>query len=241
MNDAALTINHLTVRYRGEPRSAISDVSLQLRRGEILGVLGHSGSGKSTLALTIMNILPHSAQRESGQVDTLNHSLAMIFQESTQALDPVFTIGQQLRSMFRQRGRKSDPLNLLSSMGFEHPADIIKCYPHELSGGMNQRVMLAMALGCQPDILIADEPTSALDVVSQARVMNLLMENARAAHTAVLLISHDLGLVAQYCDRVMVLDEGRCVEEAPVDALFSEPGSKTMRDMLAAVPRLGLS
>ena len=165
----------------------------------------------------------------------------MIFQESTQALDPVFTIGHQLQSIYRRRGQDSDPLKFLSAMGFENPADVMRCYPHELSGGMNQRVMLAMALGCRPDILIADEPSSALDVISQARVMNALADNARASQTAVLLISHDLGLVAQYCDRVLVMDQGRCVEEATVETLFDHPATDTTRNMLAAVPGLGLS
>ena len=166
----------------------------------------------------------------------------MIFQEPLTALDPVFTAGSQLcfvfgrhRGMTKREARESS-IAMLERVGFADPGRIMRSYPHQLSGGMRQRVMIAMAMACQPRVLIADEPTTALDVTTQAQVLSQLVLLGRESGTSILLITHDLGLVAQYCDRALVMLEGRIVEQATVEALFAKPRHPYTRSLLASVP-----
>jgi ABC-type dipeptide/oligopeptide/nickel transport system ATPase component len=168
----------------------------------------------------------------------------MIFQEPLTALDPVFTAGSQLCFVFgRHRGKtrreaRESSITMLERVGFADPGQIMRSYPHQLSGGMRQRVMIAMAMACQPRVLIADEPTTALDVTTQAQVLSQLVLLGREAGTSILLITHDLGVVAQYCDRALVMLEGRIVEQATVEQLFAKPRHPYTRSLLASVPKV---
>jgi len=168
----------------------------------------------------------------------------MIFQEPLTALDPVFTAGSQLCSVFgRHRGKarreaRECSIDMLQRVGFADPGRIMQSYPHQLSGGITQRVMIAMAMACRPRVLIADEPTTALDVTTQAQVLSQLTRLGRESGTSILLITHDLGVVAQYCDRAMVMLDGRIVEQATVEELFARPRHPYTRSLLASVPRV---
>jgi ABC-type dipeptide/oligopeptide/nickel transport system ATPase component len=172
--------------------------------------------------------------------------MSMIFQEPLTALDPVFTVGNQLASVFRRhRGQtranaRLSSITMLESVGFADAPDVLQSYPHQLSGGMRQRVMIAMAMACTPRVLIADEPTTALDVTTQAQVLDQLIRLGRDHGTSILLITHDLGVVAQYCDRAAVMLDGRIVEEAIVEDLFAHPQHAYTRDLLATTPGAGL-
>ncbi|MEZ6122797.1 MAG: ABC transporter ATP-binding protein [Planctomycetaceae bacterium] len=250
-SDIVLSVRHLETSFRTDrgPAMAISDVSFDLLRGEALGLVGESGCGKSVTSKSILRLLPEHitsygthSQVMLGSENLLKltepqmrkirgNRIAMIFQEPMTALNPVFTIGWQLdealkyHTQLNRRQRRQRVLELLDMVEMPNPAKRIDEYPHQLSGGMRQRVVIAMALACEPEILIADEPTTALDVTIQAQILKLINDLQKRTGTAVLLITHDLGVVAQTCDRVVVMYAGQVVEQAPVNDLFHDPAS----------------
>jgi peptide/nickel transport system ATP-binding protein len=259
-----LSVEGLTVSVRTEAglRPLVEDLSFTLRRGETLAIAGESGSGKSITSLAIMGLLPPPAVRVTagrirlGQTDLTaategqmrairGDRIAMIFQEPMTSLNPVLTIGTQLAEAIRAHDpisraeARRRALAALTSVRLSQPERRMDQFPHELSGGMRQRVMIAMALALRPEVLIADEPTTALDVTVQREVLDLLRDLQRDLGTAIILITHDMGVVAEMADRVIVMKSGRMVEEAPAAALFRAPTEPYTRDLLAAVPRIG--
>jgi peptide/nickel transport system ATP-binding protein len=239
---------------------AVDDVSFQLDRGELLGLVGESGCGKSMTALSIMRLIAPPGRIVEGQIlfdgkDLLKLSdaemremrgddVAMIFQDPMTSLNPVFTVGEQIGEalrLHRKLSRKEARLATIEAMrevAIPDPARRLNDYPHQLSGGMRQRVMIAMALACNPKLLIADEPTTALDVTIQAQILELLNDLRKQRELAVLLITHDLGVVAEVADRVAVMYTGRIVEESPVDELFARPKHPYTEGLLRSVPKL---
>ena len=258
-----LTVEGLTVsvRDRGVLRPLVEDLSFSLAAGETLAIAGESGSGKSITSLALMGLLPNNVAVSSGravlngvEVTALPESrlralrgptMAMIFQEPMTSLNPVLRIGTQLIEAVRAHeplstaAARARALEALERVRIPEAARRMGQYPHELSGGMRQRVMIAMALALRPRLLIADEPTTALDVTVQREVLDLLKDLQAETGTAVILITHDMGVVAETADRVVVMREGRKVEEAPVGQIFTAPDREYTRDLLAAVPRLG--
>jgi peptide/nickel transport system ATP-binding protein len=258
-----LSVANLTTTFatsRGEI-AAIDDVSFSLEEGEILGIVGESGSGKSVTALTIMGLLPVPPARvAAGEVRFADQVLtrlpetamrrirgagiAMVFQEPMTSLNPVFTIGEQVMETIRaherlsQRALYTRSLEMLERVGIPSAARRMSDYPHQLSGGQRQRVMLAIALACRPRLLIADEPTTALDVTIQAQILDLIMDQRDASGMAIIIITHNMGVVAETADRVLVMYAGRIVEEAPVSRLFDHPLHPYTRGLLECVPSL---
>jgi peptide/nickel transport system ATP-binding protein len=242
---------------------AVDGVSFSLRRGETLGIVGESGCGKSMTAMALMQLSPASGDAISGSVRFKHQELlslpdqemrrlrgndiAMIFQEPMTSLNPVLTVGQQIAEAVRlhQNVSRADAwrraVEMLGFLQIPDPERRAREYPHQLSGGMRQRAMIAIALSCEPEVLIADEPTTALDVTIQAQIMALLTELRQKFGTSLILITHDLGLVAETCDRVMVMYAGRVVESASVIDLFAAPRHPYTRGLLEAMPRLGAS
>ena len=241
---------------------AVDGVSYTLDRGETLGVVGESGSGKSVTAMTIMGLISMPPGKiEGGDVryrgrsilemteEEMQHirgnDIAMIFQDPMTSLNPVYKIGKQVGEGLRlHRGySKQEALKrateLLDLVGIPEPEKRVNEYPHQFSGGMRQRVMIAMALACDPDILIADEPTTALDVTIQAQILELMEDIRAKKNTGILMITHDLGVVAEMCSRVVVMYAGRIVEEAPVQELFADPKHPYTQGLIGSVPKLG--
>lgn len=240
---------------------AVDDVSFTIARGETLALVGESGSGKSATALSIMGLVAPPGRVVDGRIlfdgrdlrqatpamwtALRGAQLAMVFQDSLTSLNPVFTVGEQIAEMLRRhKGLPSrqawrQAVDALASVAIPDPARRARQYPHEMSGGMRQRVMMAMALSCNPRLLIADEPTTALDVTIQAQILELIAVQRRERNLGVLLITHDLGVVAQAADRAAVMYAGRIVEAAPVETLFSRPQHPYTQGLLASVPRLG--
>ena len=262
--DPVLAVRNLSVEVATATggRRVLDALDFTLARGETLCLAGESGSGKSMTALALMGLLPAPmARRVSGEIvlegtdlATLSErrlravraaGISMIFQEPMTSLNPIMTIGDQLGEVLlahgavRRRDLKDRTVALLEDVRLTSPADRLRQYPHELSGGMRQRVMIAMALACDPAVLIADEPTTALDVTVQAEILELIAEQQRKRGTAVLLITHDMGVVAETADRVLVLRHGVALEHAPVAELFAAPRHAYTRELLDAVPRLG--
>ena len=258
-----LSIEALTVAFRTESgeATAIEDVSLSLAPGEILGVVGESGSGKSVTALSVMGLLPEPAARIvsgrvvfEGQVLTglsearmrrvRGPGIGMVFQEPMTSLNPVFSIGEQITETLAAHGernggkRRDRAVEMLERVGIPSAARRLADYPHQLSGGQRQRVMIAMALACRPRLLIADEPTTALDVTIQASILDLVLDLRDQLGMAVLLIPHNMGVIAEVADRVAVMYAGRVVEQAPVEAIFAAPGHPYTRALLGCVPSL---
>lgn len=256
-----LAIKDLVVQFRTENGvlKALDGVNLEIYRGETLGVVGESGSGKSVTALSIMRLLAKPAgQIQSGSIlfegqDLVNMSerelrklrgnrISMIFQEPMTSLNPVFTVGDQIMEAIRlhQGLNKKDALKkaieMLDLVGISSAKDRVHNYPHQMSGGMRQRVMIAMALSCKPDLLIADEPTTALDVTIQAQIMELLSNLQKEFGMGIILITHDLGVVAETCDRVAVMYAGQIVEEASIDQIFKDPRHPYTLGLLRSVP-----
>ena len=242
---------------------AVDGVSFSLRRGETLAIVGESGCGKSVTALSLMRLVADPPGRTVGGavrldgIDLLGldaaamrqirgKEISMIFQEPMTSLNPVMTIGRQIGEALMLHGaasRKSTrarTLEMLQLVGIPEPVQRVKEYPHQLSGGMRQRAMIAMALACNPKVLIADEPTSALDVTIQAQILELMASLRHKLGTAVILITHDLGVVAETADRVIVMYAGRKVEEAAVDELFAQPLHPYTRGLMRSIPRLAL-
>jgi len=257
-----LEIDDLRVGIRGNPAAEIlRGVSLAIGRGETLAVVGESGCGKSLTSLAVMGLLPDGLEKRGGSIRfegaalpiTDNEAMrkirgrriGMVFQEPMAALNPVFTIGDQVAEVILEHEAVSGAdamarvVELLERVGLPDPARIAREHPHRLSGGQRQRVVIAMALACRPDLLIADEPTTALDVTVQAQIMRLLQELQRDLGIAILLITHNLGLVAQVAGRVAVMYAGRKVEEAATVELFAAPRHPYTRGLLAATPRPG--
>lgn len=245
----------------GTDYNAVDKVSFNVKPGEIVGIVGESGCGKSVMSLSIMKLLPKGIGKiKSGEVifDGLNlekmsesqinkirgKDVSMIFQEPMTSLNPVFTIGYQLQEVLfnhlkisKQEARQK-AIALLKSVGISRPDKIVDEYPHQLSGGMRQRVMIAIAIACQPKLLIADEPTTALDVTVQAQILELLKEIQAVNDMSVILITHDLGVIAEMCDEVMVMYAGRIVERTDVDTLFHNPKHPYTTLLLGAIPKM---
>jgi peptide/nickel transport system ATP-binding protein/oligopeptide transport system ATP-binding protein len=258
-----LELRGLTTAFqtaRGEI-SAIEDISFELNAGEILGIVGESGSGKSVTALTIMGLLPQPPARiAAGSVRFAGEELttaspnrmekirgagiAMVFQEPMTSLNPVFTIGEQIMETVRAHERMSASaqraraIEMLDRVGIPSATKRLNDYPHQLSGGQRQRVMIAMSLACRPKLLIADEPTTALDVTIQAQVLDLLMDLRDELGMAILIITHNMGVIAEVADRVLVMYAGRIVEQSPAADLFDAPQHPYTKGLLACVPTL---
>jgi peptide/nickel transport system ATP-binding protein len=259
-----LEIADLRVSFSGDGQRvthAVQGVSLTLERGKTLGLVGESGSGKSVTALSVMRLLPKDTSQVSGVIrlegrellhlseretqDLRGNRMAMIFQEPMTSLNPSYTVGDQIgETLQRHRGlsrsaTKREVIDLLERVRIPSAAARFDEYPHKLSGGMRQRVMIAMALACQPALLIADEPTTALDVTIQAQILDLLKTLQRESGTAILLITHDLGVVAEVADDVAVMYAGEIVERGPVADVLSAPEHPYTVGLLGSIPRLG--
>ncbi len=257
-----LEVNNLRTHFptRAGLVRAVDGVSFYLDRGELLGLVGESGCGKSMTALSIMRLIASPGRIVDGEIlfgdrDLLKLSdsemrqmrgddIAMIFQDPMTSLNPVFTVGEQIaealrlhRKLSRKQARQAT-IEAMREVAIPDPARRVDDYPHQLSGGMRQRVMIAMALACNPKLLIADEPTTALDVTIQAQILELLNELRKQRELAVLLITHDLGVVAEVADRVAVMYTGRIVEESPVGELFARPKHPYTEGLLQSVPKL---
>jgi peptide/nickel transport system ATP-binding protein/oligopeptide transport system ATP-binding protein len=263
--DVALSVRGLSTSFRtGQGLvTAVSHVSFDLMRGEALGIVGESGCGKSVTARSIMRLLPDHVTRygsdsriefngdnlldytERQMRDVRGDQIGMIFQEPMTALNPVFTIGSQIdealvyHTTLNKAQRRARVLELLDLVEIPNPDRRYSEYPHQLSGGMRQRIVIAMALACEPEILIADEPTTALDVTIQSQILRLMNDLRKKSGTAILLITHDLGVVAQMCDRVVVMYAGQIVETAGVDDLFHDPAHPYSKALLESIPHSG--
>jgi peptide/nickel transport system ATP-binding protein len=255
-----LSVKNLTTGFDlgGRFAAAVIDVSFDLSAGETLCLVGESGSGKSLTALSIMRLVQPPGRIAAGQIlfrgrDLLTASeremqrirgaeIGLVFQEPMTALNPVFTIGNQIEETLlvhgqaTRRGARQKAIELLDAVSVPEPARRVRDYPHQLSGGLRQRALIAMALACEPALLIADEPTTALDVTIQAQILDLLRDLQRRLGLALLLITHDLGVVAQMADRVGVMYAGRIVEHAPIRALFADPKHPYTQGLMASMP-----
>lgn len=260
-----LRVRNLTTSFRTDRGvvTAVDDVSFDVYAGETLGIVGESGCGKTVTSKSIMQLLPEhitvydpKSSIEFGGENLLRlkerdmrkvrgAKIAMIFQEPMTSLNPVFTIGWQLDETLRYHTdlnkdqRLARTIEMLRTVDIPEPERRVGEYPHQLSGGMRQRVMIAIALACEPDVLIADEPTTALDVTIQAQILRLMAELKDKFGTATILITHDLGVVAQVCDRVMVMYAGRAIEKAGVHELFHQPQHPYTRALLDSIPKSG--
>ncbi|HUB10550.1 MAG TPA: ABC transporter ATP-binding protein [Acetobacteraceae bacterium] len=262
---ALLEVDHLQTHFRtpdGVVR-AVEGVSLRVHTGETLAVVGESGCGKSVTAMSILRLVQEPPGWTEGSIRFDGHDLlalseremreirgnaiSMIFQEPMTSLNPVLTVGYQVSETVRlhqglsRRQAEQRAIEMLTLVGIPAPTRRAREYPHQLSGGMRQRVMIAMALACRPKLLIADEPTTALDVTIQAQILDLMRDLKARFGAAILLITHDLGVVAEMAERVMVMYAGRKVEEAPVDKIFAHPMHPYTRGLLDSVPKLGSS
>jgi peptide/nickel transport system ATP-binding protein len=258
MADILLDVGDLTISFADN--SPVRNLDFVVRQGETVAIVGESGSGKSLTALALMRLLPKTAVISSGSIrfagqdliglsdramrERRGRDIAMIFQEPMTSLNPVITIGRQIGEVLRlhrglsARQARKRAIEMLDLVRIPEPAKRVDDYPHQLSGGMRQRVMIAIAVACQPQLLIADEPTTALDVTIQAQVLELLDRLRRDLSLGLLLITHDLGVVGQWADRVVVMYAGRKVEEALPDDLFANPLHPYTQGLLAASPRL---
>ncbi|MBY9078119.1 ABC transporter ATP-binding protein [Paenibacillus sp. HN-1] len=259
-----LEINHLRTGFNTDLGEVVSidDISFSLKPGETIGIVGESGCGKSVTSLSIMRLLGKKgriingsllfngtdlAQKsESDMRDIRGNEISMIFQEPMTSLNPVFTIGHQmiegirLHLNMKKKEAKSYAVDMLRKVGIPRPEVIIDEYPHKLSGGMRQRVMIAMALSCKPKLLIADEPTTALDVTIQAQILELMKSLREESGTAIMLITHDLGVIAEMADKVIVMYAGQVVEETDVFTLFKEPKHPYTQALMRSIPHLDL-
>ncbi|HKM65456.1 MAG TPA: ABC transporter ATP-binding protein [Acidisphaera sp.] len=242
---------------------AVEGLSFHIETNETLAIVGESGCGKSVTSMSILRLVPEPPGRIRGAIrfegrdlltlperairDLRGNQISMIFQEPMSSLNPVLTIGRQIGETLQlhqglsRRDAIKRAVDALTLVGIPAPARRVHEYPHQLSGGMRQRVMIAMALACNPKLLIADEPTTALDVTIQAQILDLMREMQQRLGSAIMLITHDLGVVAEMADRVVVMYAGRKVEEAPVRTIFAQPLHPYTRGLLGAVPRLGSS
>ena len=264
MSAPVLSVRDLTVTLDvpgGEPRILLDKVSLDLGKGEVLGLVGESGSGKSLFCRTLVRLLPSGSMRiadgrimlgerdlaragEAEILDVRGGRIGMIFQNPTSHLDPVMTVGDQLAEGIRYhqgldaRAARKEAIAILRQIGFPEPERQVDAYPHEFSGGMRQRAMIGVALSCNPEILIADEPTTALDVTIQAQILQLLMDIRRERGLSIILITHDLGIVAQTCDRIAVMREGRLVEQGDKRDLLRSPSHPYTKALIGSHPSM---
>jgi peptide/nickel transport system ATP-binding protein len=266
MNEPLLEVTDLRTYFHtdGGTARAVDGVSFHVNEGEVLGIVGESGCGKSVTSLSVMQLIPRPPGElmegtsikfrgeelvgagERRMRDIRGNDIAMIFQEPMTSLNPVFTVGDQigealrLHKSMKKKEARDRAVEMLRLVGIPNPGERADDYPHQLSGGQRQRVMIAMALACEPDLLIADEPTTALDVTIQAQILDLLAELRARLGMAVILITHDLGVVAEVCDRVVVMYAGQVVEHGTVEQIFAEPRHPYTEGLLNAVPRLGV-
>lgn len=263
MSVKLLEVKNLRTEFHTDKGSltAVNDVSFYVGKKEVVGLVGESGSGKSVTSLSILRLLPQNGEISAGEIlledkDLLKMNkkeirnirggdIAMIFQDPMSSLNPVLRVGEQLMECtklhlkYNNEQAREHAIDMIKRVGIPVPEDIMDRYPHQLSGGMSQRIMIAMAMSCNPKVLIADEPTTALDVTIQAQVMELMLELKEKSNIGVLLITHDLGVVAEMCDRVMVMYCGRIVEIADIIPLFSNPLHPYTRGLIASVPKMG--
>src|SRR3954470_17816623 len=260
-----LDIKDLTVEFstrRGTVR-AVKNINLQVARGETVGSVGESGSGKSVTSFAVMRILDRAGRIADGSVmfsgidvknatedemrDLRGREISMIFQNPRAALNPIRKVGRQIEDVLRQHVQADlsqvteKAVEILEQVRIARPRERYHAYPFELSGGMCQRVVMALALACRPQLLIADEPTTGLDVTTQKTVMELVVELTRHRGMSTILITHDLGLAATYCDKVVVMEKGHVVEAAPSRAVFTAPSHKYTQKLMRATPRPGVS
>lgn len=260
-----LEVKHLRTEFFSSKKSsvtAVDDVSFDIKKGEIVGLVGESGCGKSVTSLSIMQLLKDTPGKiTNGEVIFQGHNLldaskkemldirgdkmSMIFQEPMSSLNPSMRIDKQmiegirLHTPLTKAEARKKAADILSQVGIPDPQRVLKNYPHQLSGGMSQRVMIAMALSNNPELLIADEPTTALDVTIQAQILDLMKKLQKEDGSSILLITHDLGVVAEMCTRVIVMYAGKIVEMAPVEKLFATPSHPYTQGLIASVPKLG--
>jgi len=262
MSDSILSVKELRTSFstdNGEVM-AVNGISFDLDRGKILGIVGESGSGKSVTAYSIMRILESNGSIKGGQVlykgeDVTKFSekkmrefrgkcCSIIFQDPMTSLNPVFTVGNQLREAIElhtdRKGKEAEAraVEMLTLVGVNEPEKRVKQYPYELSGGMRQRVMIAMALACEPDILIADEPTTALDVTIQAQILELMQELQKKLGMAIIMVTHDLGVIADMCDEIIVLYGGRVCERGTAEDIFYRPCHEYTKGLLRSIPNV---
>ncbi|MBV8434586.1 MAG: ABC transporter ATP-binding protein [Candidatus Eremiobacteraeota bacterium] len=259
---ALLEVKNLRVTFRTEdgPVTAVNGLTFSLGAGETLGIVGESGSGKSVTALSVMRLLAKNAtvtadriafdgeslpeKSEAEMRKIRGHKIAMIFQDPMTSLNPVLTIGEQIAEAVRlhlglnKRDARDRAIEMLLRVRIPAPQSRLNDYPHQFSGGMRQRVMIAMALSCNPQLLIADEPTTALDVTIQAQVLELMNELQQETGAAIILITHDLGVVAEVCKNVLVMYGGNMVEYGSADQIFADPAMPYTQGLLASLPRL---
>ncbi|QRG65202.1 ABC transporter ATP-binding protein [Brevibacillus choshinensis] len=263
MSKRLLDVKGLTVQFDSPvgPIEVVSDVHFHVNRGETVGLVGESGCGKSVSSLAIMGLIPSPpAKKIGGEIwfqdknllaESRDHlrsirgnKISMIFQDPMSSLDPAFTVGSQIDEamQFHQKVQSNEAkdrsIELLRLVGISNPELRYHEYPHQLSGGMRQRVMIAMALACNPQLIIADEPTTALDVTVQAQILDLLNDLRQSFETAIIMITHDLGVVAETCDRVLVMYAGQIVEEAPTEVLFDRTAHPYTEGLLKSIPKV---
>jgi peptide/nickel transport system ATP-binding protein len=262
---ALLEVRNLQTHFRTPDgiNRAVDGVSFDVEAGQTLAVVGESGCGKSVTAMSILRLIPEPPGKIAGSITFQGRDLlgltdaemrkirgddiAMVFQEPMTSLNPVLTVGRQIAETIRlhqgldRKAADKRTAEMLALVGIPEPARRMREYPHQLSGGMRQRVMIAIALACSPKLLIADEPTTALDVTIQAQILELMQDLKRRVGAAIMLITHDLGVVAEVAEHVIVMYAGRKVEEAPVRELFQQPRHPYTRGLLGAVPKLGSS
>jgi len=262
MSKVLLDIKNLRLSFftpAGEVK-ALNDVSVSLEEGDVLGIVGESGSGKSVTAYSVMGLTPHPGRIIGGTVDFNGHRIndlseadmrkirgneaSIIFQDPMTSLNPVYTIGNQIREVIRlhtskdRKQAQERAIELLRLVGINEPEKRLKQYPHELSGGMRQRVMIAIALACEPKLLIADEPTTALDVTIQAQILELMIELKNKIGMSIIMITHDLGIVANMCEKIAVMYAGKIVEYGTTDEIFYNPKHEYTKGLLRSIPKL---
>lgn len=262
MNKKLLEIKNLEVSFfteAGEVK-AVNDISYSLDYGQVIGIVGESGSGKSVSSYSIMRLISPPGRVKAGSItfdgkDILalsekemqsirGNEISMIFQDPMTSLNPVFTVGNQLMEVLLKHRKlnhaqaKDCSIEMLKMVGIPNPEKRFSQYPHEFSGGMRQRAMIAMALACEPKLLIADEPTTALDVTIQAQILELMKDLKKKINTSIILITHDLGIISDVCDKVIVMYAGKIVEQAPIDELFYNPKHPYTHGLLRSIPKL---
>lgn len=262
MSNTLLDIKNLRLSFftpAGEVK-ALNDVSIRMEEGEVLGIVGESGSGKSVTAYSIMGLTAHPGKIIGGTIDFNGHRInemseaelrkirgnevSIIFQDPMTSLNPVYTIGNQIREVIylhtnlNKEQAYNRSVELLKLVGINEPEKRLKQYPHELSGGMRQRIMIAIALACEPKLLIADEPTTALDVTIQAQIMELMIELKNKINMSIILITHDLGLVASICKKIVVMYAGKVVESGTIEEIFYNPKHEYTKGLIRSIPKL---